>query len=199
MARDGDQGHGDGGIWSPSYLPVTLANLTIVAIAAYDGLALVAALPTIADDLGDVALLPWVITAFLATSAVAGITAGPIIDAIGVRRTFRVTGLWFLVASAGAAVAPNMALLVAARALQGIGGGLVISVALAAVGLAYPNRLRPRAFAANSMVWGVMGFGGPVITAGLLAVAGWRMIFVVQLPITAPRTRRRVAHAAEHP
>ena len=174
-----------GGIWSPAYLPVTLANLTVVAIAAFDGLALVAALPAIADDLGSVALLPWVITAFLATSAVAGITAGPIIDAIGVRRTFRVTGVWFLGASALAAVAPNMHLLVAARALQGIGGGLVISVALAAVGLAYPNRLRPRAFAANSMVWGVMGFGGPVVTAGLLALGSWRMIFIVQLPITA--------------
>ena len=176
---------GDGGIWSATYLPVTLANLTIVAIAAFDGLALVAALPAIADDLGSVALLPWVITAFLALSAVAGITAGPIIDAIGVRRTFRVTGLWFLGASAAAAAAPTMPLLVAARALQGIGGGLVISVALAAVGLTYPPRLRARAFAANSMVWGVMGFGGPVITAGLLAVAGWRMIFVIQLPITA--------------
>ncbi len=174
-----------GGIWSPNYLPVTLANLTIVAIAAFDGLALVAALPSIADDLGGVALLPWVITAYLATSAVAGIMAGPIIDAVGVRRTFRATGVWFLFASAAAAAAPNMELLVAARALQGIGGGLVISVALTAVGLAYPQRLRARAFAANSMVWGTLGFGGPVITAGLLAVAGWRMIFVVQLPITA--------------
>ena len=174
-----------GGIWSPDYLPVTLANLTIVAIAAFDGLALVAALPSIADDLGGVALLPWVITAFLATSAVAGITAGPIIDAVGVRRTFRATGVWFLLASAAAAAAPNMEILVAARALQGIGGGLVISVAMTAVGLAYPPRLRARAFAANSMVWGTLGFGGPAITAGLLSVAGWRMIFVVQLPITA--------------
>ncbi len=196
-----EAGDDTNGIWSAQYLPVTLANLTVVAIAAFDGLALVAALPAIADDLGHVALLPWVITAFLATSAVAGITAGPIIDAIGVRRTFRVTGLWFLIASAFAAVAPNMITLVIARGLQGIGGGLVISVALAAVGLAYPNRLRPRAFAANSMVWGLMGFGGPVITAGLLAVAGWRMIFVIQLPITAvalaagwrtlPSTRQR--------
>jgi MFS family permease len=175
----------EGGIWSARYAPVTLANLTIVAIAAFDGLALVAALPAIADDLGGVALLPWVITAFLATSAVAGIVAGPIIDGIGVRRTFRITGIWFLASSAAAAIAPTMTLLVVARALQGIGGGLVISVALASVGLAYPSRLRPRAFAANSMVWGVMGFGGPVITAGLLSVAGWRMIFVFQLPITA--------------
>ena len=174
-----------GGIWSPRYLPVTLANLTVVAIAAFDGLALVAALPAIADDLGSVSLLPWVITAFLATSAIAGIVAGPIIDGIGVRRTFRATGIWFLATSAIAAMAPNMPLLVLARALQGIGGGLVISVAMSAVGLAYPERLRPRAFAANSMVWGTMGFGGPVVTAALLAVGSWRLIFVVQLPITA--------------
>ena len=86
--RSAEQQESKGGIWSAGYLPVTLANLTIVAIAAFDGLALVAALPSIADDLGGVALLPWVITAYLATSAVAGITA--------------------------------------ARALQGIGGGLVI-------------------------------------------------------------------------
>lgn len=188
MTSDGSSATADtgtGGIWSPRYLPVTLANLTIVAIAAFDGLALVAALPAIADDLGGVALLPWVVTAFLATSAVAGIMAGPIIDAIGVRRTFRVTGLWFLVSSAAAAAAPNMVLLVAARAVQGIGGGLVISVALASVGLAYPDRLRPRAFASNSLVWGAMGFGGPVLTAGLLALGGWRTIFVIQLPITA--------------
>lgn len=174
-----------GGIWSRAYLPVTLANLTIVAIAAFDGLALVAALPSIAEDLGRVSLLPWVITAYLALSAVAGIAAGPVIDAVGIRRTFRLTGLWFLVASGLAAVAPSMELLIAARALQGIGGGLVISVALSAVGLAYPDRLRPRAFAANSMVWGLLGFGGPAITAGLLALAGWRMIFIAQLPVTA--------------
>lgn len=200
---DDDADADTAGIWAPRYLPVTLANLTIVAIAAFDGLALVAALPAIADDLGDVALLPWVITAFLATSAIAGITAGPIIDAIGVRRTFRATGMWFLATSALAAIAPSMPLLVVARALQGVGGGLVISVALTAVGLAYPGRLRPRAFAVNSMVWGVMGFGGPVVTAGLLALGSWRMIFVVQLPITAlalaagwrtlPSTRDRAA------
>jgi MFS family permease len=191
------------GIWSGSYLPVTVANLTIVAIAAFDGLAIVAALPDIAEDLGRVGLLPWVITAYLATSAVAVIVAGPVIDAIGVRRTFRVTGLWFLVWSAGAAAAPDMATLIGARVLQGLGGGLVIAVALAAVGLTYPNSLRPRAFAANSIVWGLMGFGGPAVAGALLTFGGWRLIFLVQLPITAlalaigwrslPSTRERPA------
>jgi MFS family permease len=147
------------GIWRGRFLAVTVANLTVVALAAFDGLAIVAALPSITEDLGDVSLVPWVITSFLATSAIAGVVAGPIIDAIGVRRTFRATGLWFFLTSLAVAVAPDMRVLVVARALQGVGGGLVISVSLAAVGLTYPARLRPRAFAANSMVWGVMDSG----------------------------------------
>jgi MFS family permease len=110
--------------------------LTVVALAAFDGLGVVAALPGIAEDLGSVSLLPWVITAYLAASAIAVLVAGPVIDAWGVRTTFRFTGVWFLVATAAAAVAPTMPVLIAARAVQGIGGGMVIAVALAGVGVA---------------------------------------------------------------
>lgn len=172
------------GIWSRRYAAVTLSNLTVISIAAFDGLAITAALGAITEDLGHVALLPWVTTAYLAAAAVSVLLAGPIIDTIGVRQTFRITGAWFLGWSAVAALAPTMPFLVVARALQGIGGGLVMSVALAAVGLAYPPSLRPRAFAANSLVWGAMGFGGPALAGLLLAVGDWRMIFLVQLPIT---------------
>ncbi len=175
----------DRSIWSSQYRAVTIANMTIMAIAAFDGLAVVAALPSIAEDLGDVALLPWVATAYLGSSAVAVIVAGPVIDAVGVRRTFRVVGIWFLVTSAAVAIAPTMPLLLAARVAQGLGGGLVIAVVLAAIGLTYPASMRPRAYAANAAVWGFMGFGGPAISAAFLAVSGWRLIFIAQLPITA--------------
>ena len=172
-------------IWSARYFPITVANLTVVAVAAFDGLAIIAALPNITKDLGNVSLAPWVITSFLATSAIAAIVAGPIIDVIGVRKTFRITGIWFLITSAAVAVSPNLPVLIALRAMQGIGGGLVIAVALASVGLAYSDTLRPKAFAANSMVWGTLGLGGPVLAGALLAFGGWRSIFLVQLPITA--------------
>ena len=175
--------------------------VVVQGLAAFDGMAVIAALPSIAADLGDVSLLPWVSTAYLGTSAVAVLIGGPIIDAIGVRRTFRMTGLWFLMASAGAAVAPSMPLLVAVRVVHGFGGGLVMAVVLATVGIAYPASLRRRAFAAVSMVWGVMSFGGPALAGLLLAVGGWRFVFAVQLPLTTlalavgwstlPGTRRR--------
>ncbi len=175
--------------------------VVVQGLAAFDGMAVIAALPSIAADLGDVSLLPWVSTAYLGTSAVAVLIGGPVIDAIGVRRTFRVTGLWFLMASAAAAVAPSMPLLVAVRVVHGFGAGLVMAVVLATVGLAYPASLRRRAFAAVSMVWGVMSFGGPALAGLLLAVGGWRFVFAVQLPLTTlalavgwstlPGTRRR--------
>jgi len=175
--------------------------VVVQGLAAFDGMAVIAALPSIAADLGDVSLLPWVSTAYLGTSAVAVLIGGPIIDAIGVRRTFRITGLWFLMASAGAAVAPSMPLLVTVRVVHGFGAGLVMAVVLATVGIAYPASLRRRAFAAVSMVWGVMSFGGPALAGLLLAVGGWRFVFAVQLPLTTlalavgwstlPGTRRR--------
>ena len=135
-------------IWSRVYLRITVANLTIAAVVGFGGLSLVAALSTIAEDLGQVALLPWVFTGYFATSAIAVVVAGPVIDAVGVRRTFRFTGIWLLLFTAAAAAAPSMPMLVLARTLQGFGEGLVFAVSTATIGLAYPHKLRPRAFAA---------------------------------------------------
>ena len=197
-----DTGRG-AGIWSRAYLPITVANLTIVAFLGFGGLALVAALSSVAEDLGHVGLLPWLFTGYFATSAIAVVVAGPVIDAVGVRRTFRVSGIWFLVFSAAAAVAPSMPMLVLARTLQGFGGGLVFAVSLATIGLGYPHELRPRAFAAQSVIFGTMGLGGPVLAGVMLALGGWRVVFVAQLPLTMialasgwvalPTTRERPA------
>jgi MFS family permease len=178
-----DTGRGFG-IWSRAYLPTTVANLTVVATVGFGGLALVAGLSTIAEDLGHVRLLPWVFTGYYATSAIAVVVAGPVIDAVGVRRTFRATGIWLLVFTAAAAAAPSMSMLVLARTLQGFGAGFVFAVSTATIGLAYPHHLRPRAFAAQSVVFGVMGLGGPALAGVMLASGGWRAIFIAQLPVT---------------
>ena len=179
-----DTGHRSG-IWSRGYLPITVANLTVVATVGFGGLALVAGLSTIAEDLGKVRLLPWVFTGYYAASAIAVVVAGPVIDAVGVRRTFRLTGIWLFATTAAAAVAPSMATLVFARTLQGLGVGLVFAVSTATVGLGYPHQLRPRAFAAQSVVFGVTGLGGPALAGFMLAAGGWRVVFLAQLPVIA--------------
>ncbi len=189
-------------IWGRDVRAVTTANLLVIALAAFDGLAVVGALPSITEDLGNVGRSPWVLTAYLGVSAVAGLAAGPVIDAVGVRRTFRVTVLWFGLTTALAGVAPTMDVLIAVRVLQGLGGGLLIAVALAAVSLAYPASLRPRALAANSVMWGAMGFGGPAVVGVVLAVAPWRWVFFLQVPLIAVATVvgwRRLPTTRERP
>jgi MFS family permease len=173
------------GVLSRAYLPASIALYTTVALVAFQGLGVAAALPSIAGDLGGVSLLPWVITGFLVTSGVSTVVAGPLIDGLGPRTVFRWAVSTFTVAAAACSFAPSMPVLVAARVVQGIGSGLIFSVTLAAVGLTYPARLVSRAYAANSTVWGVMGFAGPGIAALLLTVLSWRWVFLVAVPLGA--------------
>jgi MFS family permease len=170
-------------VLSRELLPASIAIFVTVALAAFEGLAVAAALPEVAADLGSVALLPWVITAFLLTSGVATIVSGRLIDTIGVRTMFRVAVVVFSGAGVMAAFAPSMGAMIALRAIQGTGSGMVIAVGLAAVSLIYPPHLTGRAFAANSTVWGVMGVASPAIAAVMLTRLDWRWIFLINLPL----------------
>jgi len=157
--------------------------MSAVGIAAYNSLSVSAALPDIGDDLGNVALLPWVITIELLVSAVAILVAGPLVDGIGVRRTFRWSASGVIVASTLAAGAVNMPMLIVARGMQGAAAGMVIAASVAAAGIAFPARLRPRAFAATSSVWGVLGVAGPAIAAVLVSTTGWRGVLLINVPV----------------
>jgi MFS family permease len=172
-------------ILSRELLPASIAIYTTIAIVAFEGLAVTAALPDLTAELGDVELLPWVITAFLLASGVATAIAGSFVDSMGVATVFRWATIGFAAASLAAAAATSMPLLVASRVLQGATGGALISVGVGAVALVYPSQLMGRAFAANSNVWGVMGFAGPALAAALLQVGSWRWIFLVMVPIAA--------------
>ncbi len=171
------------GILSRPYLAASIAIYTMVALSAFEGLAVAAALPQVAADLGGIGLLPWVVSGFFFSSGVATIIAGPLVDTVGSRTLFRWAVGIFVAASVGAAFVPTMGLMVVARLAQGAGAGLLMSVTLAAVGLVYPARLVSRAFAANATVWGVMGVAAPGIAALMLTVLDWRWIFLVNLPL----------------
>lgn len=172
-------------ILSRELLPASIAIYTTIAIVAFEGLAVTAALPDLTAELGDVELLPWVITGFLLASGVATAIAGSFIDSLGTSTVFRWATIGFAAASLAAAASDSMPLLVATRVLQGATGGALISVGVGAVALVYPSQLMGRAFAANSNVWGVMGFAGPALAAALLQVGSWRWIFLVMVPIAA--------------
>jgi MFS family permease len=164
-------------------LPASIAIFTTTALVAFEALAVTAAIPELAADLGQVALLPWVITGYIVTSSISTVIAGPLVDGIGARIIFRWAVAIFVAASVGAAAASTMPMLILARIVQGAGAGLISAVGLAAVGLVYPTRLVGRAFAANATVWGAMGVAGPGIAALLLTALNWRWIFLVSVPL----------------
>ncbi len=168
---------------SAEHRPLTVSLLAAVALVSYNNLSVTAALPSIGDDLGNVSLVPWVITAELLAAAIAVLGIGPIVDSQGVRRVFRVAMIGFITFSILCAVSPSMFLLIAARIGQGLCAGGVIGSTISSIGLAYEEALRPRAYAAVSAVWGIMGIGGPAIAAVLISAFGWRSIFSVSVPV----------------
>ena len=170
-------------VLSRELLPASTAVFATAALASFQALGIAAALPDIATDLGNVSLLPWVITAYLLTSTLATVVAGPFIDAIGVSRMFRLAVVVFATTGFATAFSPSMEVLVALRLLQGAGAGLILSTGTSAISLVYPQHLVGRAFAANATVWGVMGVAGPALAAFILTFLSWEWIFYVNLPM----------------
>ena len=175
----------DGTVFTKPWLSLTASLVTLIALAAFNTLAVVGGLPQITAELGRVDLLSWLVTGFLVTSTLATMIAGPLIDGLGVRNTFRLTTVIFAAGSIACALAPSMEALVAFRCIQGLGGGLAFAVATAAVGLGFPEALRPRALAATSVTWGVMALAGPALGAAFIATTGWRGIFIANVPFAA--------------
>lgn len=172
-------------IWANPLRPITLALLVTIALSAFEGLAVAAAIPDITADLGRVSLTSWLLTAYFISSTVATLAAGPVVDQRGVRWTYDVALIIFVAASVACAVAPSMPFLIGARVAQGLGGGALISVALASVGLIYPDELRARQYAAQSAVWGSMSVAGPAAAAVFIATIGWAGVFWINLPLGA--------------
>jgi MFS family permease len=150
---------------SRRYAAVSITIFTMVALSAFESLAVIAALPEIASELGRVELLAWIVTAYLIAATLSSVAAGAFIDSIGVKRIFAIGVSVFGVSTILAATAPSMEFLVGIRLLHGAGGGLVFTASLAAVPLVYPAEMVGRA------------------AALVLTVLDWRWIFLVILPL----------------
>ena len=162
---------------------LSFAIYSTMALVAFEGTAVAAALPDLTAELGDVDLLPWVITGYLFMTGVATIIAGSFIDALGPRKVFTASILIFASAGFAAGLAQSIPVLVVIRLIQGGASGFVFAAGIGAVNIAYPPTLVGRAFAANSTIWGIVGAAGPAIAALMLSVLSWRWIFFVILPL----------------
>jgi DHA2 family methylenomycin A resistance protein-like MFS transporter len=133
---------------------------------------------------GGVAELQWVVSAYTIAFAAFILTAGALGDRIGAKRVFMAGFAIFTAASVGCALAPSAAILIAARGLQGLGAAILVPNSLAWLSHAYPDqKQRGRAVGIWAAGASVALISGPLLGGGLIALVGWRSIFLVNLPI----------------
>jgi MFS family permease len=175
------------GPWSPKYRMLTIGLLLTVTGAAFESLAVATILPSIRDDLGGLAYYGWVFSAFFLANLIGLTVAGGESDLYGPSRPLLAGVSLFVGGLIIGGLAPSMPVLIAARAIQGLGGGVIYSVAYVVIGRGYPEAAKPRMLALMSTAWVVPGLVGPAL-AGLIAdQVGWRWVFLglAPLPVVA--------------
>jgi EmrB/QacA subfamily drug resistance transporter len=162
---------------------VLLATICGSGLAMLDATVVNIALPAIGRDLGtDFETLQWIVNAYTLTLASFILLAGALGDRFGRRKVFLIGVVWFATASLLCGLAPNAEVLVAARALQGVGGALLTPGSLAIISSSFVAADRSKAVGAWSGLGGVFAAIGP-FAGGWLVQIDWRAVFLVNLPV----------------
>jgi MFS family permease len=158
---------------------VTIGVVAAITLFAFEGIAVSTVMPAVAIEFDGLGVYAWAFNAYVAASLVGMVVAGSWCDRNGPRRSMW-AGLG--VFSAGAVVAglaPSMAVLIAARGVQGLGGGALIVAAYVLIARAYPEELRPKAFSLMAASWVVPALIGPLIAGWLTETLTWRLAFLL--------------------
>ena len=151
--------------------------------AVLDQTMLATALPTIATDLGRLADVPWVVTAYVVAAAASTPLWGKLGDRQGRKRVLELSLVMFLAASAVCGTAQDITLLIVARSLQGAAAGGLMTLAMAAVGDLVSPRERGRYQGYIAAAFAVATVAGPLLGGLLVDHASWRWVFYVNLPL----------------
>ncbi len=152
-------------------------------LAALDQSIVGTALPQITSELGGLDKLSWVVTAYLLTQTASTPLWGKISDLYGRKLIFQLAIITFVVGSLLAGLAQGIGELIAARAVQGLGGGGLFALALATMGDIVPPRERGRYGGYFGAVFGTSSVLGPVLGGFFADGPGWRWIFFINIPI----------------
>jgi MFS family permease len=191
---------GPGGVLSGPYRALTFGIVSCVLLVAFEATAVNTAMPVAARDLHGLGLYAFAFSGYFTASLLAMVVSGEWSDKRGPLGPLS-TGIGtFGVGLVIAGTAHDMWSFVAGRAVQGLGGGLLIVALYVVVGRAYPERLRPSVFAAFSSAWVLPSIVGPVVSGTVTQQLGWRWVFLsipalIVLPVALmlPQLRRMQA------
>jgi MFS family permease len=160
----------------------TAAHLIIVAggsvLAATNAMISVTITPTTVLEIGGVGAISWTTTLYVVASIVAAAAGGLLRARLGLRGAAVLGPLVFVAGGLVCAAAPSMAVLLAGRLVQGLGAGLALALSYACIRILFPQPQWPRLFAMISAVWAIAALAGPLVGAGLMALAGWRLAYL---------------------
>ena len=163
---------------------VFLAIVLGMLMAALDQTIVATALPTIVADLGGAGHQSWVVTSYLLASTITTALVGRLGDLFGRKTIFQAAVTFFVAGSVLCGLSQSMAMLVGARALQGIGGGAITVTATALIGEVIPLRDRGRYQGALGAVFGVTTVIGPLLGGYFTDHLTWRWAFWVNVPVS---------------
>jgi MFS family permease len=204
---DGAPGPGEeGGVLARPYRALTLGIVSVVLMIAFEATATGTAMPVAARDLHGLGLYAFAFSGYFTTSLLAMVVSGQWCDRAGPLPPLTAGIAGFAAGLAVSGTASSMAVFVLGRAVQGLGGGLVIVALYVVVGRAYPERLRPAVMAAFSASWVVPALVGPLISGAVSEHLGWRWVFLsipvlVLLPVAVmlPALRRTATGRTQEP
>lgn len=162
---------------------IMLGLMLGLLMAALDQTVVGTAIPQIAKDFHSVQEIVWPITAYLLSSTIAMLFIGKVSDVYGRKLVFVSGIVVFIVSSALCGLAQDMTQLIAFRAAQGVGAGILISIAFVIVGDIFPSRQRGKYTGLLSGMFGLASVLGPYMGGFITDNLGWRWVFYVNIPL----------------
>jgi EmrB/QacA subfamily drug resistance transporter len=175
-----------------------IASILASSLSFVDGSVVNVALPAIGADLqAQASGLQWIVNAYLLPLSALLLLGGAAGDKFGRRRLFLIGIALFALASGLCALAPSLELLLAGRALQGVASAMLMPNSLALLGAAFAGEARGRAIGSWAAAGAIAGALGPLLGGWLVGSAGWRVIFLINLPLAAGALWLGWRHVAE--
>ncbi|MFS8111639.1 MFS transporter [Rhizobium jaguaris] len=170
-------------LFSPALLPATLMLGGGVALYAVEAYITATIAPSIVRDIGGLELFSWMITLFVAAGVLGSITVATRPRGVGLRTVYVAAALIFGAGNLICAIAPAIQVVLAGRAVQGFGAGMLAALAYAFIRFVYPQPLWRKASTLYAAIWGVATVLGPTLGGLFSQGSAWREAFVILVPL----------------